>query len=92
MKPSLHTTTYCFPEVMPRYAVRRISDGYFLDSSKGFRPMGGQTGGKHWTCRRNDAHIDFRTSADAWAGQDLPGCEVVAIAEVVTITAVPVDW
>ena len=83
-------TTYTFLTTMPRYAVRRISDGFFLNQEGQFQSMGGETNG-HYNGDRNDHYIDYRTSPDHW--NPLPeGCEVVTISEVTNITAVPVNW
>lgn len=91
MTPSRHTTVYCFPRTLPTYAVRRASDGWFLDDEGNFRPMGGETDAETYSGSRNDYHIDYRTSPNHWS--PVPeGCEVVAISEVTTITAVPINW
>lgn len=84
---SLHTTTYIENQALPSYAVRRISDGQFLRDDGKFQLVG-----EHG--KINTYHVDIRTSPDSWTkeGVDLAGCEVVALAEVKVITAVPVTW
>lgn len=91
-RKSLNSTAYCFPGSLPKYAVRRISDGQFLDENGGFRPMGGETNGEKYTGARNDSRIDYRTCAHHWDKLGLIDCEVVAISEVVLITATPIEW
>ena len=77
-------TTYTLVNEIPQYAVRRISDGLFLNQEGEFQAL---TNGND----RNDHYIDYRTNPDHW--NPLPeGYEVVTISEVTNITAVPVNW
>jgi hypothetical protein len=64
---------------MPVFAVRRKSDGYFLSNIGDFTSM------KYYDS------VDYRTSPDHWKDEySDDSYEVVAIARVVVITAVPV--
>jgi hypothetical protein len=79
MLKSLNTTVHSYAESMPVFAVRRKSDGYFLSNIGDFTSM------------KYCDSVDYRTNPDHWKDEySDDSYEVVAIARVAVITAVPV--